>query len=153
MKIDIFKMWFLDKMWRFGPISTLYDFRSIRVQCFSTRSNLTLVNENGSPLNCHREVTDIQDMKIVTFHIDISEAQAGQKYYCRNGDGVDSLNFLELTESPADDIMGEWSSWTSCQVVQKDRVSRTRSTLNFNREDVQSRYCRCSDLAQLPRPR
>ena len=113
------------------------------------------MNEFGSPLNCHREVTDIKDMKIVTFHIDTGSNIGSGIYYCRNADGVDSLNFLELYESN-DDIMGQWSPWTSCQLVQKDRVSRTRSRRSRNqniKEDVQSRYCRCSDLAQLPRPR
>ena len=126
-------------------------YRSISVQCFSTRSDLTLVNEFGSPLNCHREVTDIKDMKIVTFHIDTGNTNQGI-YYCRNADGVDSLNFLELYESN-EDIMGQWSPWTSCLLVQKDRVSRTRKRNQHLKEDVQSRYCRCSDLAQLPRPR
>ena len=47
----------------------------------------------------------------------------------------------------------EWSSWSSCHNVGKDMVTRNRTISNRANPMVQSRYCRCSDLAVLPSPR
>lgn len=47
----------------------------------------------------------------------------------------------------------EWSSWSKCYNVGKDLVTRNRTISNKNDPIVQSRCCRCSDLAIYPSPK
>ena len=97
------------------------------------------VHTKGTVLEARFVIEDVNDYVDHTF-------------YCTDENGSKtSPNQLKLTSSIH--YHSEWSSWSSCHNVGKDLVTRNRTISNKNNPMVQSRYCRCSDLAILPSPR
>ena len=65
-----------------------------------------------------------------------------------------SPNVVTIKEvSDNSHFISEWTEWSKCSDVKnKTMTFRTRRAANGN-EAMQSRYCRCSDLKELPSPR
>lgn len=134
--------------------------QTLDIICFMSSSedlDLNLVNEAG------KVMTDIEkdvifnsaDIKKAVFKIQNPLENLQGKYYCQNSQGLESLNFVEIIKGVDLDqqIWTTWSSWSQCQKVQEEKISRSRQNLNSNQLQVQKRFCRCSDLKELPRPR
>lgn len=97
----------------------------------------------------NKKTVKVNKLQKTTFTIKYREDRVGF-YTCRNGNGK-SLHSVELKYQ--EDIWSQWSEWSKCdqQKVGIDKVRRSRKLLG----EVQSqdRYCRCSDLQEMPRPR
>ena len=72
------------------------------------------------------------------------------KYYCKNSNGIESSNVLEISESQ--ETWTKWTPWSKCTNVQIEKVTRSRNS-SSGQTEKQNRFCRCSDLKELPRPR
>ena len=42
------------------------------------------------------------------------------KYYCKNSDGIESADFLEIIESQ--ETWSAWTPWSKCKKVQVDQI-------------------------------
>ncbi len=78
------------------------------------------------------------------------------EYFCQSSEGgkVKSKYALELKQSTQQSHWSEWSEWSKCEdksMVGQAKVSRTRE--KQSEKQSQQRFCRCSDLKELPRPR
>ena len=92
------------------------------------------------------------DLKMTTFTVKNPYQHIG-KYFCSTSDGIESLNQVEFIETQSS-IWSQWSEWSKCEVVREEKVKRVRfDEKNTKRRQIQKRFCRCSDLKELPHPR
>ena len=126
--------------------------KSVKVTCSTSNLvlELSLIRADGAIMREFQRNTFVyKDIKSIDFIINNPWRHKG-KYYCRNSDLVESANFLLIEQSQ--NSWSDWSSWTKCEKVQIDRVTRSRTNTN-GRSQTQKRFCICSDLEELPRPR
>ena len=91
------------------------------------------------------------DLKMTTFTVKNPYQHIG-KYFCSTSEGIESLNQVEFIETQSS-IWSQWSEWGKCELVGEEIVKRVRFDEQNKRRQIQKRFCRCSDLKELPRPR
>ena len=102
-----------------------------------------------------KEVSEVMgDIKVATFVLQNPKQYYGQSFYCSANNDLSSPNEALIQQASGQDYyISEWSEWTKCDDVKnKELVFRNRRKGN-GKEALQSRYCRCSDLKELPSPR
>ena len=127
---------------------------SIEFHCLVSNEelDLTIVNKNHSQKLLEtnsKSVSVVNDMKIVKFVLENPYEKLG-KYYCKNSNGIESSDVLDISESQ--DTWTSWTPWSKCTNVQVEKVTRSRNS-SSGQTEIQNRFCRCSDLKELPRPR
>ena len=102
------------------------------------------------------EVTEVMDdIKVARFVLKNPKQYHENSFECSAANGsYTSPNVVTIKEVSDDDyFISEWTEWSKCSDVNnKTMTFRTRTAANGN-ESMQSRYCRCSDLKELPSPR
>ena len=102
------------------------------------------------------EVTEVMDdIKVARFVLKNPKQYHENSFECSAANGsYTSPNVVTIKEVSDDDyFISEWTEWSKCSNVKnKTMTFRTRRAANGN-EAMQSRYCRCSDLKELPSPR
>lgn len=101
------------------------------------------------------------DIAIAKFVLPDPKRFDGQELLCINmANGLVSPNNASIKFiSDGNYQIGEWSEWSKdCyDVMNETKVFRKRMMNNTGNNgvevEVQSRYCRCSDLHELPSPR
>ena len=102
-----------------------------------------------------KEVAEVLgNIKVATFVLQNPIQYFDQTFFCLGSDGVSSSNKAEIkSASGLDYYISEWSQWARCNDMKdKESTYRIRRKADGN-EVLQSRYCRCSDLKELPSPR
>ena len=93
------------------------------------------------------------DLKMTTFTVRNPYQHIG-KYFCITSEGVESLNRVEFKKTRnSSSIWNQWSDWSKCELVGEEKVKRVRVDEKNKGRQIQKRFCRCSDLKELPRPR
>lgn len=94
----------------------------------------------------------VGDIHVARFVLENPKQYYGQKFYCYESNGFTSPNDVSIQKASGNDyFVGEWSEWAGCTDV-KHKTNRTRTKGN-GEKIFQKRYCRCSDLKELPSPR
>ena len=125
--------------------------------CFvaNPSQNLTAKSTDANSAEISVKSTRILSGDIKQVKFSVNSPKFGANVSCVSSlAGVQSLNSLEILEAGANS-WAEWAEWSKCDgEPQKSRVWRSRSRLSSQgRTQVQERFCRCSDLKDLPRPR
>ena len=148
--------------------------KEIKVKCFSKSENLTqsvvLVKKFDQPTNSFFDDDEDDSLEIQTFDktstfeskvlVTTFTIRKPEKYlgklYCQSSDRDHqalSRFPLELKEATRVTLWSQWTSWSKCEDKARvgiDKVTRSRQGQTI---ETQERYCRCSDLKELPRPR
>lgn len=101
------------------------------------------------------EVSEVMgDIKVAKFVLTNPKQFNGQSFYCEGSNGLSSANEAVIEQVSGNNYFtGEWSEWSKCNDIKsKEMAFRTRKKADGG-EILQSRYCRCSDLKELPSPR
>ena len=101
------------------------------------------------------EVNEVMgDIKVATFVLKNPKQFNGQSFFCEGSNGLSSPNEAVIEQVSGNNYFtSEWSEWSKCEDVKnKEMAFRTRRKGHGN-PIMQSRYCRCSDLKELPSPR
>ena len=95
------------------------------------------------------------DLIMATFRIERTSNLAGSYHCFTNDTQKSSLYSIEIINTN-ESLWSAWSEWSHCQDQSTDvgisLVKRSR-TRNPNEIEEETRFCRCSDLAEFPRPR
>lgn len=151
-----------------NEIQVHQDTESVEINCFVHRENAEMNlylkkdeddwdswdDEDPVPLTSDKISKFVDDMKVTTFTVKNPISKTG-KYECQSEDGLlfshYTVNLKQSQSRPPKWSL--WSSWSKCSNVGVDKVSRTRQSPFASQIESQERYCRCSDLAEMPRPR
>jgi hypothetical protein len=133
---------------------------SVKIQCFVTNPTVDLtLMKNGRKiiLQDHEfkvSVEVVNDIKKAEFEIFQPFSDKIGKFYCVNSqDGIESVNFVEINQNQQNHpVWSDWSAWSKCDNVGVDQVIRSRNS-SIRQNDTQTKFCQCSDLKELPRPR
>ena len=101
------------------------------------------------------EVNEVMgDIKVATFVLKNPRQFNGQSFFCEGSNGLSSPNEAVIEQVSGNDYFtSEWSEWSKCNDVKGGEMAfRERRKADGN-PIMQSRYCRCSDLKDLPSPR
>ena len=136
-----------------GPQTDIFE-----VSCFSSNSlaKLKLADDSydGYGENVFLEPNEESVKGSIVeakFKFENANSFIGKSFYCSDQHtNKESLNVANVVASTVQ--YSAWSNWTTCENVGVDKVSRQR-TVNQDSIEIQTRYCRCSDLAVPPSPR
>ena len=85
------------------------------------------------------------------FIIEDARDSNGTSFYCFDQySNKESPNLATVVAT--EHQYSEWSAWSSCEDVGKDKTKRRR-TVDQDSTETQTRFCRCSDLSVPPSPR
>ena len=101
------------------------------------------------------DIIDMGNIKAARFVIDNPKQFDGKVFYCKGNDDYFSANEagVKVTSDSHDYFVSQWSEWSKCEDMNgNNTVSRHRKRGDGSNVE-QTRYCRCSDLSELPSPR
>ena len=128
---------------------------NVNIFCYSSNSSakLKLIAENDEEIVTFQpiELSSKDSIAEAKFTIEDAKDYAGTSFYCSD-DYAGTASPNSATALASENQHSEWSDWSTCENVGKDKVSRRRSG-NQDSNNVQTRFCRCSDLSNPPSPR
>ena len=101
------------------------------------------------------EVNEVMgDIKVARFVLRNPQQFDGESFFCQGSNGLSSPNEAVIEKVyDKEYFTSEWSEWSKCNDIKNNELAfRTRRKAN-GEVPLQSRYCRCSDLKELPSPR